>query len=106
MRKPCKECPYRKDSMPGYLGESSYNPNEFLSQLELPNLHPCHMQVDWDSEENNIDKADVCAGAMQFCKNTMKMLRNPSLEKIRQKMTVDSSIVFDRRYEFINYHSE
>jgi hypothetical protein len=105
MRQPCNECPYRKDSAPGYLGSESYNPNAFLTQLELELLHPCHMTVDWEADdESQVLEAPICAGALQFAKNICKMLQ-PYPESLRKELKVDDSIVFGTRHEFVSHHS-
>jgi len=100
----CKECPYKRDSAPGYLGEASYKPEEFLQQLDSPTLHPCHLSVNW--EEDDYSKAHYCKGAIQFAKNTCKMLVDPEAEKERREIPFNTDAVFGRRQEFINHHSK
>lgn len=103
----CNECPYRKDSAPGYLGEDSYNPVHFLAQLENIFLHPCHKTVDWE-EGNEIELLDapVCRGVIQFAKNICKMLYDSPYEKERQKLKADDTVIFGTRHEFIDHHSK
>lgn len=109
--KPCNECPYRRVSAPGWLGESSYDPEEFLKQLNLHFGHPCHKAVDWDGTDDHADDLDMavmnappCIGMIQFCKNTAKMFDYPVLEKARKLMPVDTENVFANRQEFIDHH--
>lgn len=99
----CKECPYKKNSLPGYLGESSWDPESFLTQLDLSTLHPCHFSVNW--EEDDYRKAHVCKGAIQFAKNTAKMLNDPDAEAIRRTLEPNSEF-FGRRQDFIDHHSK
>ena len=104
---PCGQCPYRKDSLKGWLGASSFNPAEFLTQLELPLLHPCHKQVNWDEAgKDEIASAPVCKGAIQFAKNTCKRLYDSPYEKLRQSIDRDDANVFSARHEFINHHKQ
>jgi len=42
---PCKECPFRRRSLPGYVGAST--PTEFISTTQADVAMPCHMSVDW-----------------------------------------------------------
>lgn len=105
--KPCKECPYRKDSAPGWLGEASYDPVEFLKQLDLVFAHPCHKTVDWESNDTlAVLDAPPCQGMLQFAKNACKMLQYRPYEDIRKKLKVNDSVVFATRQDFIDHHKE
>ncbi len=96
----CKECPYKRTSAPGYLGEVSYNPEEFLKQ----DYHPCHLSIDWDNKDYS--KSRICQGSLQFMKNTCKLPINEDIRKQLKEITVNSSEIFGRRLEFIEHHSE
>lgn len=102
----CNECPYKKDSAPGWLGESSGYPEEFLKQLDLVFLHPCHKAVDWETDDNvmSVLEAPVCKGAIQFAKNICKLLYDYPYEKVRKLLPVDDSVIFGTRHEFIAHH--
>ncbi len=103
--KQCKECPFRKSSLAGYLGEASYNPHEFLSTTENDPI-PCHMAVDWEKEDG-IDKQykTPCIGSLKFLKNTMRIPRNPEYAKLLKGITKDET-VFEKKADFINHHSK
>lgn len=73
MKNPCKQCPYRKESAPGYLGNLSYKPTEFLKGIEH-DVHECHLTVNY--EENDYSKANVCIGALQFMNNSAMLSKN------------------------------
>ncbi len=100
----CKECPYRKQSAPGYLGEASFNPELFLGQLDGPLLHPCHLSVDFETEDYS--KASYCQGALQFAKNTCKFLGDNKANQLARELTIDSTEIFARRQDFIDHHSK
>lgn len=102
MKKPCKECPYLKTSAKGYLGESSGNPQEFLYQLESPEVHPCHLTVDW--EEEDYSKATTCVGALQFMNNSCKKSKFPAIAK-EQAEAGKNEDVLAFNHNFINHHS-
>lgn len=104
----CKECPYRKDSIHGWLGGSSGDPEGFLQQLNRPNVHPCHKEVNWEDEENleaSIQKANVCTGALQFMNNDCKLSRFPEVTKLQDDVE-HSDQIFRNRRDFIKHHSE
>lgn len=102
--KACKECPYRKDSAPGWLGESSGDPVDFLTQLDSPVMHPCHMAVNWEENESYLG-ASVCKGALQFAKNTCKMLGDKRGNDLRSSLTIDTTEIFETRQKFIEHHN-
>lgn len=107
MKRPCNQCPFRRKSLQGYLGESSYNPEEFLMQLELPDVHPCHTQVDWESE--NLDevmkKAPRCVGSIQHMNNCGKISRYKPIADL-QKQYGKNDEVFKWKQEFIQHHKK
>lgn len=103
--KTCKECPYKKDSLPGYLGELSHNPERFLDQLESPHLHPCHLTVNWEDEDGGTENAKTCTGALQYMNNTCKVSRYPQARQL-QNTVGKSEKIFNRRTDFIKHHSK
>lgn len=100
----CRECPYKKSSAPGYLGESSWEPEKFLTQLDQKEIHPCHLTVDW--ETNDISNAKTCEGALQFMKNICKLPIDPKAVQQLKSLKFDPSEIFSRRIEFINHHQK
>lgn len=108
--KPCKNCPFLKQSAKGYLGESSFNPERFLSSFEISPI-PCHKKVDWDNPKKK-DSADTqawnnpCIGSLDFMKNTFKSPRDNKYRNLVNKQGSKSELVFDSRQDFIIYHSK
>jgi hypothetical protein len=108
MEKPCKECPFRRDSMKGYLGNASYQPEDFLSTIEHAPI-PCHMTVDWeeDDEETIKDKSwsTPCRGSLRFLNNSLKLPRDPEYANLTRISCKDKN-VFQWKHEFIKHHSK
>jgi len=47
----CKECPFKRDSLAGYLGEASFDPMAFLGpHLQGGEPLPCHLSIDWEAD--------------------------------------------------------
>lgn len=98
--KPCRECPWRRKSAPGYLGAS--NPVEFLQASESGQHMPCHMTVNYEDEDwqEKYESAPQCAGrAIHFanrCKSTYgtKVMNAPR----------DEETIFTWPQEFIDHH--
>src|SRR5690606_18087592 len=102
MKKPCKQCPYLKNSIKGYLGESSGKPQEFLQQLESPTVHPCHMTVDW--EEDDYSKSTTCVGALQFMNNSCKKSKYPNVIDEQNEVGKNDEVL-SFNHNFINHHT-
>lgn len=114
-RKPCKQCPYRKNSSPGYLGESSGDPERFLIQLQTDELHPCHLSVDWDAIEAleasgedfgiiPLNPDNVCIGALQFMNNTCQRSRYKAVRELQKEAGTNEDVIESRK-AFIERHT-
>lgn len=105
MKNPCKVCPYKRNSFSGCFGDASGDPEEFLQQLELPQVHPCHSVIkDWD-DEKQVENARCCTGALQFMNNSLKTSRYKAIAEA-QKEVGKNSEVFNWKHEFVAYHSK
>lgn len=103
-KKPCKECPYRKESLPGYLGEANYDPELFLQQLDMPELHPCHLAVDWESHtEQELLEAKKCVGALQFMNNSFMISRSQNIAVLQKEVGKNDEVI-SFKHNFIKHH--
>lgn len=96
---PCKECPFRRTSAPGYLGAS--NPMEFLETSETGQKMPCHMTIDYEDKfavlQDQIDESPHCVGrAMHFANRAKLGSCVPNMYK--------NADVFNRPQEFLDHH--
>ena len=99
-RKPCKECPYKKTSIPGYMGGNSVELySSFLRNNE--EYVPCHMTQDTPNE-------DYCVGRVLVRLNDCKQSRNPDLRIVEEvnKENPHRDQVFDWAFEFDKHHSQ
>lgn len=111
-KSPCKECPFRKDSLPGWLGSMSRNPQIFIDGLEYT-IVPCHMKVKWDEvEKRNLivnGKDNPCVGALQLCHNSLKFPRGAREEGTPYNILYEKSgkneQVFQWAHDFIKHHA-
>ena len=67
---PCKECPFRKKSLKGYLGPHD-DAKEIVALLTVGLKFPCHMEVNSIAAKrhagNHADEEAVhCIGALQM----------------------------------------
>lgn len=101
--KPCKECPWRKNSAPGWLGAST--PEQFLAQAESEIKMPCHCAVNYEREdwETQALHAPRCAGHAVYLKNRCKLPRNRELSAFVNSVE-PSAEVFTRPEQFLSHH--
>lgn len=116
LRQPCKECPFRRASTPGWLG--SGNPSYFVSAAladEFGGEHhdgsyaePCHMTVDYSDEEwrSRSAEQEVCVGALIFYRNVdpYKHPRERRRTKLIAGVEPDHDLVFSTVDEFVAHH--
>lgn len=107
-KNPCKECPFRKDSLPGWLGTLSGAPEVFMDGIDHT-IIPCHMKI--DKADGLIERGETnpCVGALQFCANSLKFPRaargkNSTYGKLLDKVVVNDE-VFQWSHEFIQHHT-
>lgn len=119
-KKPCSECPFRKKSLPGYVGGHK-DIYEIYEYAQYDVKFPCHMSVtkvqkemalqheqDDDLDVNHInaeviEKAMHCTGSLIFMNNIIKSSRDPKTREL-QKQLGKSSEVFQSAHEFLRYH--
>lgn len=118
--KPCRECPFRRASWPGYLGADT--PEGFVTKTEAGVAMPCHLTVDYEAPDwdERADAAPLCAGALTYLKNTCKLpyvpppelpvpefLRRdiPQVLDALEDATPDHDTVFSSQAEFIEHHA-
>lgn len=75
---PCNECPFRKNSLPGYLG--GFSTQETLQAVTGEDNFDCHLTRE-DGEERM-----ACAGRMLFASSLGKSFRRKDLEQIRLQL--------------------
>lgn len=104
-KKPCNDCPWRRESAPGWLG--GYEAEWFTDHIkaELPLV--CHSVIDDDdglSDEERRETLPLCAGALITQKNMCKSPRDPDLAKAVMSVERDTTNVFFHPTEFIAHH--
>lgn len=106
-KKPCGECPYRKNSIEGWLGEDSHNPTRFLQQLEGPMIHPCHKAVDYEQSSEEVDEQSInaprCAGALQFMNNSLMLSKYKEVAQLQKELGKNPDVM-QFKHNFIKHH--
>lgn len=84
---PCSDCPWRRDSLPGWLGGGE--PQEFIDMAHGEYKYPCHVIVN-----------QQCAGMAIYRANVVKCPRDASI----LRLPGDTDKVFATPVEFLNHH--
>lgn len=98
---PCRECPFRRKSLPGYLGSDT--PEHFLVvSMAAAVPMPCHLQVDYDKPgwEAEASRVNQCSGHAIFLSNICKEPRTRAV----QTLPPDRELVLATPQEFIGHH--
>lgn len=83
LTKPCNECPFRKNSLPGWLGEWSSPEELFGFVITAEQSFPCHLSMtDRNGDDKPQSDMSYCRGAVMFMKKIGKLPRNRELAKM------------------------
>lgn len=100
-RIPCKECPFRKDSIRGWLGPDT--PEEVIAQVHGEGGYPCHMSTERAVKmEILYDDIQQCAGAVHHATAYFKLYRPGPLAQMQRRLEKKPYPVLGR--EFVQYH--
>lgn len=102
LTKPFWECPLRRKSLPGHLGEDTAK--HFMETVMSDYEMPCHQTVDYANPAwfEDISNAESCAGVAIFFANICKLSR----DRDRMRLPADKETVFARPEEFIKHHED
>lgn len=100
--KQCNECPFRKDSIRGWLADYTPSHLHLLVMSEQP--FPCHKTHDETLELSEAHKYPLCKGALAYMKKSGKSPRNPELKKLVQEVDADTLENTLGLKEFFEHH--
>lgn len=104
-KQPCSDCPFRRKSMPGWLGAGS--PESFLDCIQRDEPLPCHQTIDYDDPAwlekwTAQEGGSMCAGALVFMANKLQRPKTRGFPT----MPPDKDQVFANSLEFVRHHRE
>lgn len=106
MKKACRECPFSRTSVAGYLG-SATNPEDFIGPHWHADLRlPCHMKIDWDKgdAQEQTKTVGLCHGFLVMSKNSCKSHLNPEVREAQRGVEADRDNFFSMIHEFKEHH--
>jgi len=100
---PCRECPLRRDAVPGYLG--GYTPEMYVEVLHSPASLACHSSPGF--HEGQIGRQNHCTGVAAYRANVGHICQVNGVPTTAHEST--QLIGSDPRYfespeEFVAYH--
>lgn len=95
--KPCRECPWKRDSVRGHLGPNSAE--EWLEIAHSDSPIACHMTV--KSDDQDWAELRQCGGSAIFRANVCKTPRHPNVAVADEP---DTQLVFAWDDEFVEHH--
>ena len=96
----CGECPWRRESAPGWLGPFTVDQWLGIAHGEAPIA--CHETIQGDDDDWDNGTIRQCAGAAQYRRNVAKRPLDPEVAVADE---VDTVRVFGRPTEFREHHS-
>lgn len=85
--KPCSDCPWRRDSLPGWLGSGT--PASWVAAAHSDEKIPCHVHSN-----------QQCAGSSIYRANVCKVSRDATV----LRLPADREAVFEHQAEFKGHH--
>lgn len=86
---PCSDCPWRRDSLPGWLGGETVK--DFVNMAHGEVQYNCHVIVN-----------QQCAGMAVYRANVAKRCHDPKTLHLPK----DKETVFATPFEFVEHHGE
>lgn len=97
-KKPCDQCPWRREAMPGFLGPHGAKEWAEMAHDDIPIM--CHKTLRHGQHDFDDPEIRQCRGAAIFRANIHKRPRNPTAETGPR----DTKTVFSWDNEFIDHH--
>jgi hypothetical protein len=96
---PCSDCPWRTNSVPGWLGPCDADEWVAIAASDTPIA--CHQTIDEGAGEGDWTQPGIrqCAGAASFRRHIFKMPRDPEVV-----VGLPNPNVFARAQAFIDHH--
>lgn len=107
MPSPCDECPFRRASAPGWLGEHAH-PREIILHAQHGRF-PCHKSVNFHKDnglefDDAVEKAMTCRGSLIYLNNTCSISRDDVIRKEQSKIG-KSDEVFANAAQMVEHHT-
>lgn len=100
-KKPCKECPFKKENILTGPNPGGAAPTVYIGQAMGPFWLPCHMDKNYKDKNTDPNEVSPCAGAAIFRSNIdVAKYMPPALYKLPE----DKEDVFGSKEEFLAHY--
>ena len=109
-KKPCDDCPFRKKSLPGWLGPHTVD--EFVAYVQFDYPYPCHktlVEGRETVEDTELREGEnICIGLVHLRNNSCKKARDEDsdLRKEEIRLKGEENECFANTVEFAKHHSK
>lgn len=100
-KKPCKECPFRRDNTLVGQNPGGSHPFVYVGQTEGPFWLPCHMEKEYEGKQTDPSLVNQCAGAAIYRANLGISEKMPDQ---LLKLDADTELVFASHAEFLAHY--
>lgn len=100
---PCKECPFKKGSLQGWLGpwpDSGTLHRHIMGEQDFA----CHMTTGTDDSDDMPEGARRCAGAIMYATKSCKKFVDPVLKREQERLAPTDEIM--DLFEFREHHEK
>jgi len=114
---PCNDCPFRRESIAGFLGGTELE--DWVAAWNVEGPFPCHKTVDAEMipelhasapqvtlHNPLLNDASFCAGALIMMRNSCKEARERNTRRAARQVEIDRVTVFHHIKQFEEHHSE
>jgi hypothetical protein len=96
-KKPCNDCPFRKNSLAGWLGPHDVDYFSEVLRADFP--YPCHLSLNKPEEH-------ICVGLVHTRNNMCKKARSGVLVEEEQRLYDIENNCFSSIKEFVEHHTK
>ena len=102
--KPCKECPFRVNSAPGWIGPYE-TPQDLLELIQYERPFPCHLTMGSDEDNGKAMEEILCKGSVLYMRKMGKLPRSADLYRaVKAANGEDLSNILSLP-DFISHHT-
>ena len=100
LKSPCNECPFRKNSLPGYLG-GVWTAKELHQTVMGEAPFPCHQTMEHREEDYS-----HCVGSIMYMNKNAKRCQNIQLSRLQAKFKDEDHSNILSLVEFVEHHQK
>lgn len=103
LKKPCKDCPFLKNSLPNYLGDR-WTANMLHQFVMSEQAFACHNTIKVDGQES--ETTEHCVGSIMYMNKSAKRCTNKTLLELQQKFKSENHDNVMDLVEFHKHHKD